>query len=77
MSLDGNSHAGKQVWLTIAAVGLAAIAGVQLIFGSAPMVWLLAAAVALWSLLAQASHAEDSTGIRGRSSRSQARWARR
>ncbi|HEX3244625.1 MAG TPA: hypothetical protein VHX16_04405 [Chloroflexota bacterium] len=77
MRLDTNPHAGKQVGLAIAAVVTAAVAGVQLISGSAPLVWLLAAAVALWGLLAQASHVQDSTAMRGRSSRSQARWARR
>jgi hypothetical protein len=64
------------MWLTIAAMVLATLAAVQLVAGSAPVVCLLAGCVAVWALLAQASHTRDSS-IRIRSSRYSVRSARR
>jgi hypothetical protein len=64
MSLHSNPHPARhRTWLTIAAAGIAVLASVQLISGSTPIIWLLAASVALGALLAQASQAEDSTPI--------------
>jgi hypothetical protein len=77
MSLHRNPHSARiGMWLTIAAMVLATIAAVQLVAGSSPLVWLLAGCVAVWALLAQASHAQDAP-IRVRSSRYGARSAYR
>ena len=77
MSLHRNSHSARiEIWLTIVAMVLATLAAVQLVAGSAPVVWLLAGCVAVWALLAQASRAQDAP-IRVRSSRYGARSAYR
>jgi hypothetical protein len=64
------------MWLTIAAMVLATLAAVQLLAGSTPIFWLLAGCVAVWILLAQASHTQGSS-ISVRSSRYGARSTRR
>ena len=77
MSLHRNSHSARiGMWLTIVAMVLAAFAAVQLVAGSAPVIWLLGGCVAVWALLAQASHAQDAP-LRVRTSRYGARSAHR
>ncbi|MFN0070321.1 MAG: hypothetical protein ACKVVP_02380 [Chloroflexota bacterium] len=78
MSLQRVPQSSKHgSWLTLLAMGVAAIAGVQLITGSAPILWLLLTCAALWMLLAQASHAEEAKSVRVRSAYHRARSARR
>ena len=78
MSLHRRSNTAMQgSWLAIAAMAIAALAVVQLVIGSKPIVWLLVACVALWGLLAQASRSEDSRPIRMRPSYHRSRSAGR
>jgi hypothetical protein len=78
MSLHRSPHSNRQAsWVTILALGLAAIASVQLIAGSTPILWLIIASAALWGLLIQASRTQDSTAIRVRHGRYRERSAHR
>jgi hypothetical protein len=77
MNLHRDRHSvNVGIWLTIAALVLAALAFVQLVAGSTPILWLLAGCVAVWALLAQASHTQDDDSIRLRSRHNRARSAR-
>lgn len=68
---------GHNGWLALVAMGVAILAGVQLVSGTAPLLWLLLACGALWALLAQASRSDDPRSIRVHSGHPRRRLGRR
>ena len=66
-----------EVWIALIAMGVAAIACVQLLTGTAPLFWLLLACGALWALLIQASHVDDAAPVRVRATHISPRSKRR